>query len=162
MPGEPTVADVCRLAPFRVLAPGHAAELRRYTYVERTITGVTLAAGGVEVTTERLPAHDRSGPERRARDRLAQLIDDAPATPGEPWSAPGQYLDAAAVRRQASVRAAAAPATGAMIETDGVPVRFARVEHENCWAAVADIGDERITIAARDVPATEVALRGGA
>jgi hypothetical protein len=46
-----------------------------------------------------------------------------------------------------------------MIEVDGAPVAFTLAKHERWWAAVADVADTSVTIAARDVPATEVALQ---
>jgi hypothetical protein len=75
MPEEPTIDHVDRLAPFRVLAPRASAELRSYSHVEGKITAVTVAAGGVEVTTEirhqivySLPVERH--PQDRARERL--------------------------------------------------------------------------------------------
>jgi hypothetical protein len=62
-------------------------------------------------------------------------------------------------RRRSPSRAAAAKAREATIDVDGAPVSFTLVEHEGRCAAVADIGDESITIAARDVPTTGVALQ---
>jgi hypothetical protein len=165
MPDEPTVDDVCRLAPFRVLSPSPSAELRSYSHMAARLTGVTLSYGGVEVTTEirsrilySLPAHVEPQPERRARDRLEQLVNDRHAALREPRSEPAQALHIAAAWRQAEERVAAGQAQDAMIDVDGAPVPFTLVEHERCWAAVADVDDRCVTIAARDVPATEVAL----
>jgi hypothetical protein len=165
-PDEPTVDDVCRLASFRVLSPSPSAELRRYSQMAGGLTGVTLAYGGVDVTTEirprilySLPAHVEPSPERQARERLARLVDDWHAALREPRSEPAQRLQMAAARRQAEARAAAARAQETMIDVDGAPVPFTLVEHGGCWAAVAGIGDHRVTIAARAVLATEVALQ---
>lgn len=167
MPDEPTVDDVCRLAPFRVLASGPSAELLRYTHMAGRLTAVTLACGAIEVTTEvspqilySLPADVVPRPERRARDRLAQerVHDELAARRGS-RSEPARTLDRAAARRQATAQADAAQAQEATIEVDGAPVPFTLVEQEGWWAAVADVADTRVTIAARDVPASEVALQ---
>lgn len=166
MPDQPTVDDVRRLAPFRLLSPSPSAELRSVSYLAGRLTGVTLADGRVEVTSEirprvlsSLPAHVEPAPERRARDRLEGLVDDWQAVLGEPRSEPAQAVHMAAARRQAQARAAAAHAQEMMIDVDGAPVPFTRVEHKGCWAAVADIGDQSVIIAARDVPATQVSLQ---
>jgi hypothetical protein len=166
MPEDPTVEDVCRLARFRVLTPGPSAKWRSYSHMRGRVTGVTLASGGLEVTTEirprilySLPAHVEPQPERRARARLAQLMVDRDAIRRQPRSEPAQALHMAAADREANARAAAARAGEAMIDVDGAPVPFRRVEHEGCWAAVADIGEEAVIIATRHVSTTEVALR---
>lgn len=164
MPEDPTVDDVCRLAPFRVLAPSRSPELRRYSYMAGKLTGVTVASGGIEVTTEirhrvlySLPGD--LPPEHRARDRLQRLSDDWPAALREPRSEPAKELHIAAAHRQAEARAAAARARQAVIDVDGALVPFALVEREGSWAAVADIGDESVTIAARGIPTTGVTLQ---
>jgi hypothetical protein len=164
MPDQPTVDDVRRLASFNVLSPSSSAELRSYSHMAGGLTGVTLAYRGVEVTTEirprilySLPAHVEPPPERQARDRLERLVDDWHAALREPRSEPARALHADAAPRQAEARAATARAQETMIDVDGAPVPFTLVEHEGCW--VASIGDQRVIIAARDVPATEVALQ---
>jgi hypothetical protein len=166
LPDAPTVDDVCRLAPFRILSPKPSAELRSYSHMAGRLTGVTLAYGRVEVTTEvrprilySLPAHVEPQPERRARDRLERLVDNWRAALREPRSEPARALHVAAAGRHAKARAAATQAREAMIDVDGAPVPFTLVEHEGCWAAVADLDDTSVTIAAPDVPATEVALQ---
>jgi hypothetical protein len=164
MPEHPTVQDVCRLAAFRVLAPSPAPELRGYSQAQGKLTGVTVAAGGVEVTTEirqqvlySLP--DDLPPEDRARGRLHDLIDDWRPDIREPRSEAAQQLRIAAADREAWARADSARVRKSIIEVDGASVPFALVEHEGSWAAVADIGDESVTIAARGIPATAVALQ---
>jgi hypothetical protein len=164
MPEDPTLLDVARLAPFRVLAPSPSPELRQYSAVAGRLTGATVAADGVEVTTEirhrilySLPFEPEA--ERRARDRLQNLLDDWNAALREPRSEPARDLHIADAHRRAEARAATATARDAMIDVDGVAVRFALVERQRCWAAVADIGNESVTIAAREVPSTRVALQ---
>ena len=76
-----------------------------------------------------------------------------------PRSEPAQHLHYADARRRAEAHAAAATAREATIDVDGAPVPFTLVEHEGGWAAVADIGEESITIAARDVPPAGVVLQ---
>jgi hypothetical protein len=163
MPEHPTVDDVCRIAPFRILAPGPAPKLLSHSEFAGKLTGVTVASRGVEVTTEirsqvlySLPVE--IPPELRARNRLESLIDNWHAILQDPRSDPARELHVAAAKRQAQARADAAPAREAIIEVDGAPVSFALVEYERSWAAVADIGDESITIASRRAPATRVAL----
>jgi hypothetical protein len=163
MPHQPTLDDVCRLAPFRVLAPGGVAKLRSYSHTGGRLTGVTVASGGVEVTTEirhqvlnALPVE--LAPEHRARNRLEHIIDDWREAAREPRSEPVRELRIAAAQRQAAARAAAAPARQAMIDVDGASVAFALVEAEGRWVAAADIDDESVTIAARGIPTMRVTL----
>jgi hypothetical protein len=59
---------------------------------------------------------------------------------------------------EARAHAASAQAHEVTIAVDGAAVPFTLVEQEGCWAAVADVGDTSVTIAARDVPVTDVAL----
>jgi hypothetical protein len=164
MPEEPTLDDVLRLAPFRVLGPCASAELRSYSHAEGKITAVTVGAGGVEVTTEirhqilhSLPVERH--PQIRARERLQDLLDDSQAVLRQPRSEPARELHVADAGRRAEARAAATESREAMIDVVGSLVSFTVVDHEGHWAAVADIGDESITIAARDVPSTGVALQ---
>jgi hypothetical protein len=164
MPEHPTIEDVCRLAPFRILAPTTTPKLRSYSEFAGKLTGVTVASRGVEVATEirsmvlySLPVDIPA--ELRARDRLQRLIDDSHAVLREPRSEPAREIHLAAAHRRAAARAAAARTREAMIDVDGASVPFALVEHERSWAAAADIGDESVTIAAARVPAARVALR---
>jgi hypothetical protein len=46
-----------------------------------------------------------------------------------------------------------------MIDVDDAPLPSALVEHEGCWAASADIGDVSVTIGARHVAISEMALQ---
>jgi hypothetical protein len=166
MPDEPTAADVCRLASFRVLSPSGSPELRKFSYRARKLTGVTLAAGPVEVTTEiamrllySVPTGLEPPPERRARDRLAQLVHEGHLAQRAAGGGPARALASAAAWRQASLLADDAEARATTIDVDGAPVEFTLVEHESRWAAVADLDDESVTFTGRDVPAGEAALQ---
>jgi hypothetical protein len=164
LPDDPTVADVCRLTPFRVFAPSPSPKLRAYGHTAGKLTTVTVESEGVEVTTTiRQPVpgwqpndHDR---ERHARWRLRFLFDESPAVLREGRSKPAQRVHMAAAHRRAAARADAAPARRVRIDVDDASVPFELVESDGCWAAVADIGGETVTVAARDVPATPVSLQ---
>lgn len=166
LPDIPTVDDVVGLASFRVLAPSSSAELGGYSFMAGRPTGVKLTYAGVEVLTEiraaNLSSRSVEPPsERGARFRLsglvlAELVD---AARREPRSEPAQALHMAAALRQAEARAAAAQPRDTIIDVDGAPVGFTLVGLEGCWAAGASVGDELVTVASREVPVSEVALR---
>ena len=164
LPEHPTAHDVARIAPFAVFAPSDSPTLRSTSYMRGQLIGVTVADGGLEVTTEvrqqilhSLP-FESGTPERRARQQLRQLLTDRAAIMRRQLSKPAEELAFAEHARDTTAEAEAADASEMTVEIDSAPHMFSVVEAAAHWAAAAHMGEETVTVSGQGAAPGQLAL----